>query len=681
MNAAQGPDPAPFSGLKNPPDGGRRHLPPKAIQLLVPVWGASYTSQFLEISLPTLLSPGNLPSLAKALPCKLVFLTSSTDAADLKNHAAVHYLRSVCDVEISVIDDLITGDNYSTTITLAYARAVRAAGDAMLDTCFFFMISDYIVADGSLANVLARMQAGYSGTVAGNFQVVEESAKGSFFKTFDANKSNIIVRPRELMRWALDHLHPMTLANMVNFPLCHTTHSNRLFWRVDDNTLIGRFYLMHMICIRPEITQFVIGSSCDYSFIPEMCPSGNVYVLTDSDDYLVVEMQKRSHERHLVRFGNVRQSVLAASLTEWTTATHRKNAHSAVVFHASDLPPQFDERVAESGAYIEGIERSLPPPQPHRNHPYWLGAMAAHEWAVAQREKSAMPLTAADLLELQATGLTWWLYQIRNFVYGRPPNVRPWHPRWPDYRMFMNLARRHFGGKSGKLLVLSTAPAAFANFLAGISSSSVSLDLNHFLTMNRDQYQPMMKTFDGCLLVVGETQIGRVHELLRRIKPLFSGNGTLVVFAINGYGAHVGPWFSGTMLQDIEQFFDHDMPVEEALFVPVGLGPWVALRGMQAAFALVQRNWLWMIVESVVVAALTIVSFVCNLGRNASPEPPASQACSSLGLVMQKVAERPFDLDSIDSTLLRVPAQRFLWNWTSAEQAAANGRQSVSAKK
>ena len=99
------------------------------------------------------------------------------DAADLTGHAAVHYLRSVCDVEISAIDDLITGDNYSTTITLAYARAVRAAGDAMLDTCFFFMISDYIIADGSLANVLARMLDGYNGVVAGNFQVVEETAK------------------------------------------------------------------------------------------------------------------------------------------------------------------------------------------------------------------------------------------------------------------------------------------------------------------------------------------------------------------------------------------------------------------------------------------------------------------------------------------------------------------------
>ena len=46
----------------------------------------------------------------------------------------------------------------------------------MLDTCFIFLVSDYLVADGALANVLARMQAGASGVVAGNFQIVEEDA-------------------------------------------------------------------------------------------------------------------------------------------------------------------------------------------------------------------------------------------------------------------------------------------------------------------------------------------------------------------------------------------------------------------------------------------------------------------------------------------------------------------------
>ena len=60
--------------------------------------------------------------------------------------------------------------------------------------------------------------------------------------------------------------------------------------------MLGRFYLMHMLCVRPEVTDFIIGSSCDYSFIPEMCPSGNVDAITDSDEYLVIEMQPRMHE-------------------------------------------------------------------------------------------------------------------------------------------------------------------------------------------------------------------------------------------------------------------------------------------------------------------------------------------------------------------------------------------------
>ena len=86
---------------------------------------------------------------------------------------------------------------------------------------------------------------------------------------------------------------------------------------------------------------------------------------------------------------------------------------------------------------------------------------------------------------------------------------------------------------------------------------------------------------------------------------------------------NVGPWFSGDMLHDVGQFFDHDMPIEEVVFVPAGLVPWIALRGMQNAFALVQKNWLWMSVESFVVGVLTIVSFLCNLGRRTSSRPAA----------------------------------------------------------
>jgi hypothetical protein len=198
------------------------------------------------------------------------------------------------------MDDLITDGNHTATITLAYARIVRETGGAMRDTCFIFLVSDYIVADGALGSVLARVQDGASGVLAGNFQIVAEEAIPLLRHRLDPASPYISLEPRELMQWSLAHLHPATVANIVNARLSHNAHTNRLFWRVDQNTLLGRFYLMHMIAIRPEITDFVVGASCDYSFIPEMCPSGNVTTLTDSDDYLVVEMQpQRPREAHL----------------------------------------------------------------------------------------------------------------------------------------------------------------------------------------------------------------------------------------------------------------------------------------------------------------------------------------------------------------------------------------------
>jgi hypothetical protein len=61
-------------------------------------------------------------------------------------------------------------------VTLAFTGAVRRTGDTMLDTCFVFLVSDYIVADGSLASALRPILSGASAVQARNFQIVAEDA-------------------------------------------------------------------------------------------------------------------------------------------------------------------------------------------------------------------------------------------------------------------------------------------------------------------------------------------------------------------------------------------------------------------------------------------------------------------------------------------------------------------------
>jgi hypothetical protein len=619
------------SGVPTDPEPGRG--PPKAIRLLLPIWGRRYIAQFINIGLPTLIAPGNLPALAKALPCKLVFLTSTQDADILRNHPACRYLASICEIEVQTIDDLITGDNYSTTITLAYARAVRAVGPEMVDTCFFFLISDYLIADGSLAHVLSRMQAGVNGVLAGNFQVIQQQAIQTFFKRFDRGTAELILPARELMQWALRHLHPMTTANTVNFPLSHNAYSNRLFWRVDEDTLIGHFYLMHMICIRPEVTDFVIGASCDYSFIPEMCPSDNVEVLTDSDHYLVIEMQPLDHERTFLRLGATQPKELAATLSEWTTARHRKNARSVVVFHGRDKPPTLPDAVAASGAFTAEIERRMSAkPQPHRDHPYWIGAIEAHNWAIRRRH-SASPQPGP--WPNPPVSLRGKAQRLLESLFGRPPKVRPWHPRWADYRVILNCLRR-LAGRHSRLLIVSPKPAIYADWLANAAASTTSLETWFLLNLNAEEYKPLVGSFDGCILMAGEEELEFAASLIERIAPLLTANGFLLATALNGRNTSLGEGFNRILIRHSSKFLDRGMDIAEVNFVRAGTVR-VAVLGLMAwlAAGMLRRPAVYYPLAGFLGIFLLPISLAGCLRAMHPFSHAGSRICSSVSMVLR----------------------------------------------
>jgi hypothetical protein len=619
---------------------GLRRSPPKAIQLLLPVWGQHYVKQFLDFGLPTLLAPGNLPAVAERLPCKFVFLTSEDDMSRLREHPAYAFLNSICDVDFHLIDDLITGDNYSTTITLAYARAVHAGGADLLDTCFFFLISDYLMADGSLSSVLDRMLAGASGVLAGNFQVVAEDARKTFYDVFDTGTPDLVLAPRELMRWALTYLHPMTAANLVNFPLCHSAHSNRLFWRVDENTLIGRFYLMHMIAIRPETAEFAIGSSCDYSFIPEMCPSGNVTVLTDSDEYLVVEMQPRQHENQFLRMGPVEMAELADSLAEWTTQRHRENVHSTLVFHAAEIPDELGRIAEEANSFVERVNAQLPAqPQPYRNHPYWIGAIASHR--VAAKLKKNYDHKSIDRLT-RITNESWrsriitFVHRCRLWAFGRPPQVHPWHPRWPDYQILQSVLRDFLAGHEGHILILSTVPTLFADWLGDLARKTTSWHIKRLLDVRRAEYVPLMRQFDGCLLFldVDELDLGRL--LIERIRPLLTDDGFLLVHAANGRTARVDDYFNTAVAYHADRFLSLSTWIASVQFITATQLRLSVMKELRRLNETILRQPLASLpLTLVAVPFLAGVSIACNLaallrGMNVSRHKLYSSICMVL---------------------------------------------------
>jgi len=598
----------------------------KQITLLMPVWGYQFIGRFLEFCLPTLLAPNNIPALAKALPCRFVLLSRLADEAIIRSHPAWQKLERLCTAEIASIDDLITQGNHTATITLAFERAVRQSGDAMRDTCFIFLMSDYLVADGSLGTVLRTVRNGAGAVLVGNFQVTAEDAMPLLRRHIDLASHEIVLAPRDLVRWSLAHLHPATAANVVNFGLTHNAHTNRLFWRVDEDCMIGRFYLMHPIAIHPETTDFVVSASWDYSFVPELCPSGNVATLVDSDDYLVVELQRRDYEWENLRPGPAAPAALARSLAEWTTEAHRRNVAQTVVFHAAERPANLAQVVAQADAFVASVHDALAaPPLAHRRHPYWVGSIAVN------RQRAHRPLGKDDwsfLLGDRPIQPSPLKQCLRRAFFGFPPGVTGLHPLWPDYKPPLE-ALQPILSANGHVLLVAPDCEPFAPWIAGASGDVATLNADHLLQLTRAQYDGLAGTFDACLLLAGETMLEQSEELIEHIAPLVKPKGRIILLAVNSIAAQDAADFGRNFVTQAGRLLSRTVRLEDIRYV--ALSPWrLAVR--KALTRAVSQTGAARIL-ALTAPPLALVNYFANMAAGVGAVPPRgawSSVCVTL---------------------------------------------------
>ena len=512
--------------------------PPTEVHIVLPVWGARYIAQFLDLCLPTLLAPGNIPALARMAPCTFVLMTRGRAAGSITSHPLWALLASHCAVKIVLIDDLISRSS-STVLTLAYCQAIRAQGRSMRDTCFMLLVSDYVVADGSLSNAATRIFSGASGVLAGNFQISAEATQSQIKAAADPATGVIALAPRELAGLALRHLHPATEANIVEGTLVHDPQANRMFWRAGEACMIGRFFLMHMIAIRPEVSEFIVTAPSDYALIPELCPSGAVVAITDSDDYMTVECQPKAARLPPLAFGPLTARRAATSLQAWATRQHHDNIRGTLVFHSGDCGPEMAEAAAKADAFVAAIYavRKIAP-QPHRGHPLWRRALD-HHLATADH-----PLASARLAELtgEADGSATSRKpgSLRRALLGRAPDLRPWHPRYVDAARVMSALAELARGSA--LLILSQASAAIRAAFDAVAGKAGAASVTHAdpddVTAQAGDAQAT--AFDACLVLWPDMNPAGLDRLLTALDVRLTAQARVIVVFGEVFGDDVG---------------------------------------------------------------------------------------------------------------------------------------------
>jgi hypothetical protein len=409
----------------------------RPIVLIVPVWGRGHVARFLDRVLPSWLAPGNLPALARERAFTVVFLTDAAEAARMRTHALVGRFETFAAVRIEAIDDLIASGVATVTLTLAFTRGAALGRKLAPDAAVVFLNADFLLADGSLAHLAGQLDAGAEMVLAPSLRAVEEVVRPRH-DALRAPEGTLTVPSRELVKVALDALHPTVTACRLDQQRMSSAHPNQFFWRVNDETLICRSMLLFPLAVVPRRDVEPAVTFCDYGFIEQLAPDATPVALADSDSWFALELCPARHESWLIREGGATTPDLARSLSAWSTAFHRAQLRHRIVIHAGDPGGNLTAASAEADRRVSKIVAALGPAIPAAHHPYWISG--AHAWRRLRRE-AGLPDAAPELGDLppDLPQTAVWGVRLRQaagrLLVGRPGRRFPWQPGWAGERL------------------------------------------------------------------------------------------------------------------------------------------------------------------------------------------------------------------------------------------------------
>jgi hypothetical protein len=329
------------------------------VLLSVAVWGKDYVSTFADFSLATLLSPGNIPKLARQHKVTFQIVTTKPDAQELRRRPVFRALGKYCKVAWNYIEDcgynpmLIpregSGDKYpfvSRLQNLAIAKSL--AYDALV-----FNYADFVWADGSLYNAIGLLRDGVDAVR--SFCLPVDMPKGkqallSYRSNQDAAQI-IDLQPRVGAGIAIDCLHREAMLRFWEGPR-FTQMPTYLLWPVANEGLLVRAYHQTVLAMRvqrdnPEYVGGIRYGTLDGYFTGQLAKNANFHCAADSDDVLVFSLFD-GKSSSAVRDGRTREQVLRDCLRTAISEPQRRFAETPIYVKRSFHDHALWDRTADA---------------------------------------------------------------------------------------------------------------------------------------------------------------------------------------------------------------------------------------------------------------------------------------------------------------------------------------------
>jgi hypothetical protein len=344
-----------------------------SVRLVTFAWGRDYLDNLLDFALPAALAPGNLPALAAVFDCTVAIVTEDKLFNYVRAHPIIKKLEQVCPVALVPLDDLVS-DPWQYGITLAYAlfRGFADLGPAMTDTYILFLNADFILADGCYAKLIDRIRSAERVHLAPSYCTVEEQLRPLLRKAKKQNAGILAIPPRKMAELILAHSHNTIRAKTVNQSVFEFEYADQFYSKVDAHTLIGHQMPIALIGMRPERQLTDLNTFWDWGIVYELCPSQQLTVIGDSDDFLIMELRHKDRSMDSILLGRSPPKQVARRLMGHITQYQVDNAQFELLLHSHALPSDLAEARRELRAHVDHVLRHLRSVPNYRRHPQWL---------------------------------------------------------------------------------------------------------------------------------------------------------------------------------------------------------------------------------------------------------------------------------------------------------------------
>lgn len=260
------------------------------------VWGDAYINLFLNLCLPTQLSPGNIPVFRQSKESVYKIYTTAKDAEAIVKHPVYSVLSKAIDTQIKVFNLSEECMKYSHTI-MNYCHQHAIAEANRDDAILIVLCPDTIWSDETFVNLFKIVETGYRVIAVPNLSVVTESFGPAFLKKFGIiNPTTISVSSRDLVKMTLEHLHPFIKSYIWTSQGINNIWPSYFYWNVENSGLIARCFRQHPLMIYPEIKNVLSPDPIDSAYLSLSCPNINdFYVVEDSDRIFVVNLVEKDY--------------------------------------------------------------------------------------------------------------------------------------------------------------------------------------------------------------------------------------------------------------------------------------------------------------------------------------------------------------------------------------------------